>query len=63
MDENKDELTTADGRKLVSFSAAGESYAVESTEQSAKGRQAEIQVEEEKIKLNAMKRGIRHIRL
>lgn len=58
-----DELTTADGRKIVSFAAAGESYAVESTEQAAKGKTAETQAEIEEIKLNALRRGIRHIRL
>jgi hypothetical protein len=58
-----DELTTADGRKVLSFAAAGESYAVESTEQAAKGKTAETQAEIEEIKLNALRRGIRHIRL
>lgn len=58
-----DELTTADGRKVVSFSAAGESYAVETTEQAARGKSAELEAEMQEIKLRAMKRGIRHIRL
>ena len=31
-----DELTTADGRKVINFSAAGESYSIETTEQAAK---------------------------
>lgn len=58
-----DELTTADGRKVVSFSAAGESYAVETTEQAARGKSAELEAEMQEIKLRAMKLGIRHIRL
>ena len=33
-----DELTTGDGRKVLSFSASGESYSIESSEQAAKGR-------------------------
>lgn len=61
--EPQDELTTDDGRKVISFAAAGESYAVESTEQAAKGKTAEIDTEIEQIKLNALRRGIRHIRL
>ena len=58
-----DELTTADGRKVINFSAAGESYSIETTEQAAKGESAEIETEIQKIKLRAMQRGIRHIRL
>lgn len=58
-----DELTTADGRKVINFSAAGESYSIETTEQAAKGEAAEIETEIQKIKLRAMQRGIRHIRL
>ena len=42
-----DELTTADGRN----------------EQAAKGEAAEVETEIQKIKLRAMRRGIRHIRL
>ena len=30
-EERNDDLTTADGRKIVSFSTAGESYTIEST--------------------------------
>lgn len=52
------ELTTADGRKIVSFSAGGESYTVESTEAAARGRSAEIRAELDEIKLKATKRGI-----
>lgn len=58
-----DELTTADGRKVVSFAASGESYSIETTEQSARGKSAELEAEMQEIKLRAMKRGIRHIRL
>lgn len=58
-----DELTTADGRKVINFSAAGESYSIETTEQAAKGESAEVETEIQKIKLRAMQRGIRHIRL
>lgn len=58
-----DELTTADGRKVINFSAAGESYSIETTEQAAKGEAAEVETEIQKIKLRAMRRGIRHIRL
>lgn len=55
----KDDLTTSDGRKIVMFSASGESFTVESREQAAKGRIAEIQAEIEEMKLASMKRGIR----
>lgn len=58
-----DELTTADGRKIVSFAASGESYSIETTEQAARGKSAELETEMQEIKLRAMKRGIRHIRL
>ena len=58
-----DELTTADGRKVINFSAAGESYSIETTEQAAKGESAEVETEIQKIKLRAIQRGIRHIRL
>lgn len=57
--ETRDDLTTADGRKIVNFSTSGESYSIETTEQAAKGRLAELQVEEEEMKLRSMKRGIR----
>lgn len=58
-----DELTTSDGRKVISFAASGESYTIETTEQSARGKSAELEAEMQEIKLRAMKRGIRHIRL
>lgn len=53
-----DELTTGDGRKVLSFSASGESYSIESSEQAAKGRQAAAEAEMAEIKLAMMKRGI-----
>lgn len=58
MNEDNNELTTSDGRKITSFSAGGESYTVESTEQSARGKSAEIKAEMDEIKLRSMKRGI-----
>lgn len=59
MDEKKDDLTTTDGRKVVSFSTSGESYTIESREQAAKGRSAEIQAEIDELKLMSLRRGIR----
>jgi len=53
-----DELATADGRKVLSFSAGGESYTIESSEAAAKGRSAAAQAEMDEIKLAMMKRGI-----
>lgn len=53
-----DELTTADGRKIVAFSSAGESYTVESTEQAAKGESAKIQAELDAMKLRSLRRGM-----
>lgn len=53
-----DELTAGDGRKVLSFSASGESYSIESTEQAAKGRQAAAEAEMAELKLAMMKRGI-----
>ena len=43
--QDAQELTTGDGRKITSFSAGGESYQIESTEQAAHGRKAEIEAE------------------
>ncbi len=40
---DKDDLTAPDGRKIISFSAGGESYAVESTSQAAQGRKEELE--------------------
>lgn len=56
-------LTTDDGRKVVSFSTGGESYTVETSEQSARGELEALKKFEEEIKLQAMKRGIRRIKL
>lgn len=58
MEEERDELTTADGRKITSFAAGGESYSIESTEQAARGKSAEVKAELDEIKLKAAKRGI-----
>lgn len=41
----KDDLTTADGRKIVSFSASGESYTVESSSQAAQGEKDALEAE------------------
>lgn len=48
-EERKDDLTTSDGRKIVSFSAAGESYTIESTG-------AAIDAEKKAFELELMKR-------
>lgn len=61
--DEKNDLTTSDGRKIISFSAGGESYGVESTEQAAKGRKAEIEAEIEEMKLHALRYGIRRVKL
>ena len=53
-----DELTAADGRKVVSFSSAGESFAVETTEQAARGASAKIQAELDAMKLRSLRRGM-----
>lgn len=58
-----DDLTTSDGRKIINFSAGGESYGVETTEQAAKGKKAEIEAEIEEIKLNSLKYGIRRVKI
>lgn len=60
--QNND-LATDDGRKIINFSAGGESYSIESTEQAAKGRKAEIEAEIEEMKLNALKYGIRRVKI
>ena len=44
-DEKKDDLTTGDGRKILSFSAGGESYTVESTSQAAQGDKSALEAE------------------
>ena len=59
----KDDLTTSDGRKIINFSAGGESYGVETTEQAARGKKAEIEAEIEELKLRALRRGIVRVKL
>lgn len=61
--DEKNDLTTSDGRKIINFSAGGESYGVETTEQAAKGRKAEIEAEIEEMKLHALRYGIRRVKL
>lgn len=61
--DEKNDLTTSDGRKIINFSVAGESYGVETTEQAAKGRKAEIEAEIEEMKLHALRYGIRRVKL
>lgn len=61
--DEKNDLTTSDGRKIISFSTGGESYGVETTEQAAKGRKAEIEAEIEEMKLHALRYGIRRVKL
>ena len=63
MSESESKLTTDDGRKVVSFSVAGESYGIETSEQAAKGKTAEIETELEAIKLQAVRRGIRRVKI
>lgn len=62
-DVTKDDLTTSDGRKIINFSAGGESYGVETTEQAARGKKAEIEAEIEEMKLRALRGGIRRVKL
>ncbi len=61
--DSKNDLTTSDGRKIINFSAGGESYGVETTEQAAKGRKAEIEAEIEEMKLHALRYGIRRVKI
>lgn len=56
-------LVTDDGRKIINFSAGGESYGIETTEQAAKGRKAEIEAEIEEMKLHALRGGIRRVKI
>ena len=62
-EQTTNDLTTDDGRKIVSFSTAGESYSIESSEQAAKGKIAEVDAEIAEIKLNAIRRGIRRVKI
>ena len=61
--DDRNDLTTSDGRKIISFSAGGESYGVETTEQAAHGRKAEIEAEIEELKLLSLRRGIRRVKM
>jgi hypothetical protein len=61
--DDRNDLTTSDGRKIISFSAGGESYGVESTEQAAHGRKAEIEADIEELKLLSLRRGIRRVKM
>ena len=61
--DDRDDLTTSDGRKIISFSASGESYGVETTEQAAHGRKAEIEAEIEALKLSPLRGGIRRVKM
>ena len=61
--DDRDDLTTSDGRKINSFSASGESYGVETTEQAAHGRKAEIEAEIEALKLSSLRGGIRRVKM
>ena len=57
------DLTLQDGRKVKAFSTAGESYTIESQEESNRAAKLEIETQIEEIKLNALKRGIRRVKL
>ena len=61
--DSKNDLTTSDGRKIINFSAGGESYGVETTEQAAKGRKAESEAEIEEMKLHALRYGVRRVKI
>ena len=61
--DDRNDLTTSDGRKIISFSSGGESYGVETTEQAAHGRKAEIEAEIEELKLLSLRRGIRRVKM
>ena len=61
--DDRNDLTTSDGRKIISFSAGGESYGVETQEQAAHGRKAEIEAEIEELKLLSLRRGIRRVKM
>lgn len=57
------DLTLSDGRKVKAFSTAGESYTIESQEEAARGEKEQIETQIEEIKLQALKRGIRRVKL
>ena len=59
-DENHaDKYRTSDGRRFLSVNNAGVSVTLESGEQAAKARKAELEAEMDEIKLAAMRGGIR----
>ena len=63
MNETIDKMETPDGRKITAVSSAGVSVTLESSEQSARGRREAAEAELAEIKLRAVKRGPRCIKL
>ena len=59
----QDDLTAADGRKVISFNVGGESYNLETTEQAARGVKEAIEAEIEAVKLGALKRGVKRVKI
>lgn len=59
MEPNTTEYKTSDGRRIISVSNAGVSVTLESGEQAAKARKAEIEAEMDEIKLAALRGGIK----
>lgn len=57
--ENHSKYQTSDGRRFLSVNNAGVAVTLESGEQAAKARQAEIQAEIDEIKLSALRGGIK----
>lgn len=57
------DLTLQDGRKVKAFSTAGESYTIESQEEAARGEKIAIETQIEEMKLAALRRGIRRVKL
>lgn len=53
------EYKTSDGRRILSASNAGVSVTLESGEQAAKARKAELEAAMDEIKLNALMGGIK----
>lgn len=60
---NADDLTTNDGRKIIQFATAGESYSVETTEQTERGKSAKVETELQAVKLQAVRRGLLRVKL
>lgn len=63
VNETIDKMETPAGRKITAVSAAGVSITLESSEQSARGRREAAEAELAEIKLRAVKRGSRFIKL